>query len=832
MATILKLTYANMMRKKFRTSLIILSVVLSIALMYTVMSMSASITKIFEQKIKKEVGNSEFMLLPKENSGDIYIPARKLEDQSNLAYQIPLVLAYGYTDMREDKIPVVLNGMSYQDYNTVYQVSYISKEAEEGLSGLQVLVGKQTAEEYQLELGDTLEVMIGGEKLSFHIHGMIDDRNNNLGYELGSLKMVADRSTIASILHLENEISAYYIKGSTGNDNNSLRNQLEEAYPQVQIKDVTDLSEYQQMINMLVSCLMLMALAVIMVSSFIIYSSFKVIVVERMPLIGTLRSIGATKKMTAWTLVGEAVFYGVISSLLGIGLGIGILSVTIRLIFKNFGISVENISYVDLNFILLASLAGILLVVGSAIVPILKMNQYSIRSIIFSEIKNEKHCSPGKTILGVVFLLAGFAIFHLAPLAYEMVLDVIGLLLIMTGASFVIPMISIILTGLLQLLFRPIMKDSLGVTTANIKNDKTMMNNIMLLAMGLGVILMINNFSSSVGVAVSDVYANGKADAVVFYNMDEEFISKVRKVEGIEHIYTTQEVENLEANEGTVELRTVQGIDGKGYTEYAWDEFSNDLTEEVLTEFHQQRSILVSKFTAKKYDLKKGDTLSIHFMDKTVPYRVIAVVPSIMDNGSVSYVYDRFLEEDANLNSSQSMYLNISDQYEIKGVMQKIKELLPYGILPIQTLEDMRSQNVKANDSIFFLMKSISIIAMFIGVIGILNNFTISFLSRKKLIATMRSLGLSKKRTVFTMLLEAFLCGCIGTLSGLMLGTILSQAMTYVIEAMGLPAEMLTIHGKEYVFVLVSGIVLSMISAIMPAFNMVKDNIVEGLRYE
>jgi putative ABC transport system permease protein len=144
----------------------------------------------------------------------------------------------------------------------------------------------------------------------------------------------------------------------------------------------------------------------------------------------------------------------------------------------------------------------------------------------------------------------------------------------------------------------------------------------------------------------------------------------------------------------------------------------------------------------------------------------------------------------------------------------------------------MQDLNMKQNNSVFFLMKAVSVIAMFIGVVGILNNFTISFLSRRKLMATMRSLGLSKRNTMNNMLLEAFICGLLGTICGLLLGTILIKAMCFVIEAMGIPSDVILYSMKDYIFVLCSGVALSLISAIFPAISISKENIVSGLKYE
>jgi len=547
---------------------------------------------------------------------------------------------------------------------------------------------------------------------------------------------------------------------------------------------------------------------------------------------GTLRSIGATKKMTVSTLLTEAAIYGISGGIIGNGLGILILSATMKMMFDSFGMTLENVSLFHYNYMLIALFIGLFLAVTSAVIPIIKISKRSIRSIIFAEVQNEKHISNVKTIIGILLILAAFIIFRVAPVELELILNMIGILMVTVGGAMIIPMLSRLLTKVLTILLRPFYKDRLDIVTANLNNDRTMMNNIMLLALGLGVILMINNFSTTVSEAVTNVYGTGKCDALVFYDLEDSFVDQVKGVDGVEHVYTNKQVNNLTANDGKITLTYVAGIDGRDYSEYAWDEFGKYMTDDLMTKFHSKRSALLTKFIADKYDLNVGDVLEIDFNGKTVPYEVIGIVPSIMNNGNVTYVYEDFLAQDSGVKNSQSMYVNIKEGYDTKEVLQKIKELVPYGILPIQTLQDMQDQNMKQNNTVFLLMKAISVIAMFIGVVGILNNFTISFLSRRKLMATMRSLGLSKSETVKNMLLEAFICGLLGTICGLMLGTVLIGAMRYVIEAMGIPSDVMFYSSKDYIFVLFSGVILSLASAILPACSIAKENIISGLRYE
>ncbi len=831
MITILKLTLANIKQKKFRSILIILSILLSVSLMYSVLSLSNSTSDIFEQKIKKEIGNVELMILPKENSGDQYISELNFNNLEGMEYQIPQITAYGYSEIKDEMVPIIFNGTSDANYDTVYGLNFIEKN-NEILSKNQVYIGKETAEVYELVLGSKLEVTMAGKPMSFTITGIVEDQNNNLGYDLGRLELIASSDTISEILELEGKVNSYLIKSTSKYGISKLMSNLEAAFPEYDIKDVTDTSDFVQMITMVVTSLLLMVSAVVMVSAFIIYSSFKIISIERMPLMGTLRSIGATKKMTVRTLMYEAGIYGITGGLLGNALGILILQGTMNMMFQNFGMTVEDISYFNIKYIIIASFIGLALALGSALIPIIKMSKKSIRSIIFSEIRNEKHVSIYKTFGGLLLVIFAFIIFRIAPLEYQLALDMIAMLFVTIGAALIIPMLSRILSKLLILLLKPILKDGLHVITENIKNDRTMMNNIMLLAMGLGIILMINNFSTTVGSVVTDVYATGKADALVFSDMDDSFIQKVNKVQGVEHVYTAKEAVNMKANDGKITLMFLEGIDGPGFNQYAWDEFGKYMTDELLEKFMSNRSIILSKFTARKYDLNKGDTLEIDFNGKIINYEVIGVVPTVMNNGNMNFIYEKYLEEDAGIENYQSMYININDNADMKKVLQEIKELLPTGILPIQTLKEMQDQNVKANDMIFFLMKAVSIIAMIIGIFGIFNNFTISFLSRKKLIATMRSLGLSKAMTARNMLFEAFYCGLLGTISGLVLGTVLLKAMCYVLDAMGISGDLLYYSLKDYLFVLVSGIVLAIISSIIPAISISRDNIVNGLRYE
>lgn len=831
MAIILKLTIANIRQKKFRTVLIVLSIVLSVGLMYSILSVSASTAGIFGQKLKKDVGNSELMILPEENSGEQFIPEMDFRNIGGIDYHIPLINAYGYTEIDEEATPVMFTGMSEENYERIYGLDFTQK-TQEGLADNQVYIGKEAAGVYKLKLKDHLNITVAGKENDFIITGIIEDQKNNLGYDPGKLELLISEDTLLQLINSDQRVNGYYVKSMPEYDKASFIKELKEAYPDYQVKDVTDLSEFKQIMNMVVTSLFLMVLAVIMVSAFIIYSSFKIIAIERMPMMGTLRSIGATRKLTVKLLLLEALFYGMFGAVAGDVLGVFILRLTMKMLLTGNNLTVEDISYINIQYFAIAFVIGLALSIGSAMMPVIKMCKKSIRSIIFAEIKNEKHSSAVKTIVGIVLIAAAFILFHMAPVKLQLPLDILGTIVVIIGAALIIPVLSLFLTVILSVLLKPIYKDSFSIISANMKNDRTMMNNILLLAMGLGVLLMINNFSTTVSSVVVDVYATGRSDVIIYSNLEDSFVREVSSLDGVDHVYTTNIINDVKANEGKINLMILEGIDGRGYSEYAWNEFGKYLTDDMIEAFTKERSIIITRFTARKYDLSSGDLLKLDFDGNKKDYKIVGIVPSIMNNGNESFIYNKFLQEDSGVRNSQSMYLNISDGADTKKVIQRIKELAPDQLLPVETLKEMQDQNIKSNNVMFYLMKAISIIAMFIGIVGIFNNFTISFLSRRKLYATMRSLGLTKARTIRNMLSEAFFCGLTGTTSGLLLGTILIKAMCYTVEGMGISAEVLFYSIKDYIFVLISGLIISMISAILPAFGITKANIVSGLKYE
>ena len=103
--------------------------------------------------------------------------------------------------------------------------------------------------------------------------------------------------------------------------------QLQDIYKGYQVQQPFNGEDIKREMESITLPFMLMTFIVAFMSMFIIFSSFRVITMERLPVIGTFRSIGATRKTTDNIMLVESLLYGIVGSGLGLGLGIIILNI-------------------------------------------------------------------------------------------------------------------------------------------------------------------------------------------------------------------------------------------------------------------------------------------------------------------------------------------------------------------------------------------------------------------------------------------------------------------------------------------------------------------------
>ena len=138
---------------------------------------------------------------------------------------------------------------------------------------------------------------------------------------------------------------------------------------------------------------------------------------------------------------------------------------------------------------------------------------------------------------------------------------------------------------------------------------------------------------------------------------------------------------------------------------------------------------------------------------------------------------------------------------------------------------------MQSSYNMFLILRGFSVLAMLIGIIGVLNNLLISFLERQRSLAVMRSVGMSKRQEIKMILIESLTCGLIGGVIGVLGGILLIQVVPQLCQAIDLPLS-ITYAPSLFVYSLIGGIIITVSATMSPAFKSARANIIEAIKYE
>ena len=149
----------------------------------------------------------------------------------------------------------------------------------------------------------------------------------------------------------------------------------------------------------------------------------------------------------------------------------------------------------------------------------------------------------------------------------------------------------------------------------------------------------------------------------------------------------------------------------------------------------------------------------------------------------------------------------------------------------LQTLKGQAEQNRMSNEGMFMLLRSFSLLAMGIGIIGIVNNLVVGFIQRQRVFAMMRSIGMDKRQLTVMLMLESLTGGIVGGLIGSGSGLLLLYGCASLLQTIDLPVR-LTVHPDQIVAMVVGGTVIMLLASLSPIMKGTKMKLVESLKYE
>ncbi len=831
MGIILKYLLKTMGEKKLRTFLITLAIVLSSAVFFASLSISGSLMEMFTGLIRGYYGNCDVLITQSEKSPSPFFYTAKAESYGHrLEYVVGEVGSGGvFRPSRDEEVNVQLKGIHLDE---LQKMNPYTIEKQDGLfpfEGRKVIISSQIAEKHGLKLGDTVTIELGEGKFRFRIAALASPTGFFKG-DNETAFMVAPKDTLASIANARGKVTSIYIKLKNPAEKQELIKLLSEAYKNYRVEEPFPFDTLKKQTSELSAVFMMLSCVVFFMSVFIIYSSFKVITAERLPVIGTFRSIGATGRITNLLLLGESAAYGIIGGLLGCGLGVVFLYlmafVMNKMISGAEGIAIDmHIAFSPLQMAA-AFVVALVLSLVSSIVPIFKVSRISIKDIVLNFVQKTRKRGKIRLCAGILSVILAFALSYARFEEMEALAAGVGMLLAMTSVVLLIPYVTLVFIRAFEGIYGYLFGNIGILAVKNLRENKNIMNNIAMLAIGISSLLMINTAGYDSAVSITDRYKDSLYDIELYtWRADREFLRMVLNVDGVLDVYGDYEFYHIELAGSKEYVSMIKGVDKTKFTDFFKLESRSDL-KPALEKLDEGRNLLVSDALREKLKLKEGDTLRLKTKTGEKGYKVIGFFDRyIYADWNCALAAERFIKADMGAGEFSAVRVKTYKDPEqvAENLRKEFRRRRPY----IQTMAQRKEADMNSNKQGMLLMSGFSVLASVIGIFGVLNNLLLSFIERKHALAVLRSMGMSKRQTLRMIFIEAvtggIIGGGIGILAGMMLIVVLAGAST---------AARVHFPLDTFLLYVAAGAVIMLLASIGPAMKTAGLNIMDEVKYE
>ncbi len=146
------------------------------------------------------------------------------------------------------------------------------------------------------------------------------------------------------------------------------------------------------------------------------------------------------------------------------------------------------------------------------------------------------------------------------------------------------------------------------------------------------------------------------------------------------------------------------------------------------------------------------------------------------------------------------------------------------------TQSDIQAQSGSSVNDILVFTAGIASIGLIVGIISIVNTMLISVIERTKEIGILKAIGFTNKEIMGSVLVESGLLGFIGSIIGLIIGTL---GILYLTQHFATSQNIYTMLPLWLVIGSVGGAtILSVLAGLYPAWHATRINVVEALRSE
>lgn len=824
MKIILKYIFTNVKERKTRTAVMLLSILLSTTLLFVSFSIGASYENAQRKMARGMAGSAtlsvsaadggiDFSVLPKLSS--ISASVGMLESSAlyheNGYYETIDLIAADLTQLNQINPPRLANGGEITDF-----------------TGNQVILPDRFTSKYGIKAGDTITLQIGGQPITLEVSEIAAYDTVFLRHTRGATALLP-LSTLSELLGKTDGYTEILIEPAGGTTTAELKNELAAALPdgEYKVSEVVNEAQITADARQKSMPFFLISFFSLTMSVFIIYSSYKVITLDRLPVIGTFRSIGATQKAMTHILLLESALYGVMGGLIGIPVG----TVVLKLILQGMGQSLSQgieIPIVISPFSIIFSFAiAVVVSLLSAWLPVRRASRLPIKNVVLGNVE-EKHI-PRRFIVG-----AGVALFVISvilpKLASGNMLYLAGgfsLLGLIAATILIVPLLTNLISVGLEYFYGAVLGNEGRLAARNMRDNKNTSQNITLLFISISAVIAITVIGNFVTTYVSDVFNGAELQGFADGYMEPDFVERVKDMDGIEKVLPVFVYENrMQADgmtfsrlEATDNLEWYSSMLALHYTE-------KSMEEKAVLAFDGERAILLSESCMERTGFDIGDTLSLNCGTGQNDYLVVGSFKSRATDVE-ALISSTYAVSDFDVSAYDFLAYTAADP---DAIMVQIRDLFGETSNWSRTVEEFNTDALSTVGAFLQPMHSMTYFILLLAAVGIINNLLINYIQKRRSIAMYKSVGLSNRQNMKMTLIEGLSSGLIGAVIAIFVSYMEIQTIFLVAG----PKISMVPELDAVTFLIAGGMgmIVTLLGSAVPIFKSRRMKLVEEIKFE
>ncbi|ADE14559.1 protein of unknown function DUF214 [Nitrosococcus halophilus Nc 4] len=708
-----------------------------------------------------------------------------------------------------------------------------------------VVLEQATAQRLGFQQGDQFTIRVGTRNIRLTVAGIF--QGDTLAQEGLADLLMADIATAQEVLGLLGKLSRIDLILPSGKAGVAQQTRLKTLLPpgaeliktSARSQAVTEMTRAFQ-INL--TALSLLAL---LVGSFIVYNTVTFLWLQRRRLIGLLRAIGVVRKQIFLLLLSEALVLGVLGSVGGVLLGIGLGEFLLGLVSQTFNDLYFALQVRDLSISSESLAKGIALGLGATLaatlVPAREATQVPPGTALRrSPLEAQaRRWLKGSALIGGGVLTVG-TLLLLMP-SKSILLGFVGLTGLQVGCALLVPALGTLLLALA----RPLLGRGFGTLgqlaargiVASLSRTGVAMAALTLaISATVGIGVMIDSFRLSVSQWLSttlqaDLYVSipGSHSTPATSALDSILIEQISKTPGVATISTTRWI-RLEDRKGLTDMVALEPAPQS----FASFQFTAGDPEKAWEAFVHEGAVLISESYAYHHNLSPGSSLRLRTDQGPQTFTVAGVYRSYgSDRGVVTihrHTYQRYWSD----SGVSGIGIYVQPNIDLESLRQTLLEKIsPEHEVQIRTNRSIRELSLQIFDRTFAITEVVRLLAGLVAFAGIFSALMALQLERTREFGILRATGLIPRQLWWLVTGQTGLMGLVCGLLALPLGLLSAMGLIYVINRRSFGWSMEFAISPEILF---QGILLALTAALLagiyPAWQMANTTPAAGLREE